>query len=295
MRVFLTGATGYIGSAIAEVLQKAGHQVTGLARSDESVRQLEARGIQPCRGDLLQPDAVAAAAHEADATIHTANTGDARAGEVDTAVVRSLLAALENTGKTFIYTSGVWVHGPTGQAVANEQSPLHPNPLVAHRPALEQQALNARSRGVRAIVIRPVVVYGRGGGLLAMLVRSARETGAARFVGDGNNRWPLVHVDDLAELYRLALEKAPAGALYIAADGPSISLRELATAASIGAGAKGKTQAWPLEEARNKLGAFADALAMDQQASGEKAKRELGWAPKSPSVLEDLSSGSYAH
>jgi nucleoside-diphosphate-sugar epimerase len=127
-----------------------------------------------------------------------------------------------------------------------------------------------------------------------MFAKSARESGAVRYVGDGRNRWPFVDVDDLAQLYLLALEKAPAGSLYNAAHGPSYSVAEVAEAASIGGGAKGKTQSWPLEEARKTLRAFADALVLDQQISGDKAKKELGWNPRAHSVLEDLKSGSYA-
>ena len=128
-----------------------------------------------------------------------------------------------------------------------------------------------------------------------MLVQSARETGAARYVGDGQNRWPFVDVEDLAQLYVLALEKAAPGSLYNAAHGPSYRVREVAEAASIGGGANGKTQALPLEEARKTMGAFADALVLDQQISSEKATKELGWSPRAKSVLEDLKTGSYAH
>jgi nucleoside-diphosphate-sugar epimerase len=294
MEVFLTGATGYIGSAVAEALQKAGHKVTGLARSQEKAKLLGERGVRAALGDLLKPETLAAAARSAEGVIHTANTNDVNAAQADAAVVREMLKALEGTGKPFVYTSGVWVLGSTGEKVADEQTPVNPTPLVAHRPAIEQEVLGAKGRGVRSIVIRPADVYGRGRGLLAMFTQSARETGAARYVGDGQNRWGFVEVADLAQLYVLALEKAPAGSLYNAADGPSYRILELAEAASTGAGAKGKTQAWPLDEARKTLRAFADALVLDQQVSGEKAKRELGWSPRGASVLDELKTGSYA-
>ena len=293
MEVFLTGATGYIGSAVAEALQKAGHKVTGLARTPEKAKQLEARGVRACMGDLLKPETIAAPARAADGVIHTANTNDASAAQVDATVVRAILNALEGSGKPFVYTSGVWVLGPTGGKEADESTPLNPTPLVAHRPAIEQEVLSYKGRGVRAIVIRPALVYGRNGSIPAMYAKAARETGAARYVGDGQNRWPFVDVDDLAQLYLLALEKAPPGSLYHAADGPSFRVLEVAEAASIGAGAKGKTESWPLDEARKTLGGFADALVLDQQVSGEKAKRELGWSPLAASVLEDLKTGSY--
>ena len=295
MEVFLTGATGYIGSAVAEALQKAGHKVTGLARTPEKAKLLEARGVRACLGDLLKPESVAAPARSTEGVIHTASTNDANAAQADAAVVRAILKSLEGTGKPFVYTSGVWVLGATGDKVADEQAPVNPASLVAHRPAIEQEVLGSKGRGVRSTVIRPALVYGRGGSIPRMLTQSARETGATRYVGDGQNRWPFVDVDDLAQLYVLALEKAPPGSLYLAAHGPSYRVREVAEAASIGAGAKGKTQALPLDEARKTMHAFADALVLDQQVSSEKAKRELGWLPRAASVLEDLKTGSYAH
>jgi nucleoside-diphosphate-sugar epimerase len=293
MEVFLSGATGYIGSAVAQALQKAGHKVTGLARTEEKAKRLESQGMRSLIGDLQKPEALAAAARAAESVIHTANTNDANSAQVDAAVVRAILKALEGTGKPFVYTSGVWVLGSTGDKVADERTPVNPTPLVAQRPAIEQEVLAGKDRGVRAIVIRPALVYGRGGSIPRMLAQSARETGAARYVGDGQNRWPFVDVDDLAQLYVLALEKAAPGSLYNAAHGPSYRVREVAEAASIGAGAKGKTQAWPLEEARKTMHAFADALVLDQQISGEKAKKELGWSPRAVSVLDDLKTGSY--
>jgi nucleoside-diphosphate-sugar epimerase len=295
MVVFLTGATGYIGSAVAEALQRAGHHVTGLARTPEKGKELESRGIRAHLGDVLQPETVAFAARIADGVIHTANTNDANSAQADLAVVRAMIAAIEGTGKPFVYTSGVWVLGSTGEQVATEETPVNPTPLVAHRPAIEQEVLAAQGRGVRAIVIRPALVYGRGGSIPAMLTKSARETGATRFVGDGQNRWPFVNVEDLAQLYVRALGKAAAGSLYNASHGPSYRVNEVAEAASFGAGANGKTQSWPLEEARKTIGPFADALVLDQQVSGAKAKKELGWAPRAGSVLDDLKTGSYAH
>ena len=293
MEVFLTGATGYIGSAVAKALQDAEHKVSGLARTAEKAKQLEARRVRASLGDLLKPEGVAAMAGASDGVIHTANTNDANSAQTDKAVVRAILKTLEGIGKPFLYTSGVWVLGSTGDNVADERTPVNPTPLVSQRPVIEEEVLGYKGHGVRTIVIRPAIVSGRGGGLLKMFTQSAKETGAARYIGDGQNRWAFVDVDDLAQLYVLALEKAPPGSLYNAAHGPAYLVHEIAEAASIGAGAKGKTQALPLEEARKTMGAFADALVLDQQVSGEKAKKELGWSPRAVSVLEDLKTGSY--
>jgi nucleoside-diphosphate-sugar epimerase len=159
---------------------------------------------------------------------------------------------------------------------------------------VEQRVLEGASRGIRTAVIRPAIVYGRGGGIPAGFVDSAQKDGAAQYVGTGDNRWPFVHVDDLADLYLLALEKAPPGTLLLAVSGPSYRVRDVAAAASRGAGAGGKTLALPLEEARKKLGAYADALVLDQQASGRRAEELLGWRPYRSDVLEDIERGSYA-
>ena len=294
MRIFLTGASGYIGSAIAEALQMAGHTVTGLARSDEAAARLRARGIEVRRGDLYDEAGLGEAAREAEGVIHAASTGGTDMAQTDRDAVRSIISALEGTNRPFIYTSGVWVHGNTDRHVADEESPLNPASIVAWRPAVEQLALSAAERGVRSVVIRPVMVYGRGGGLFAEFLRSAKERGAVRFVGTGENRWSVVHVEDLADLYVRALEQAEAGTLLLAAEGDSLTVRELALAAARGAGVEGRIEAWPVDEARRSLGGFADALTLDQQISAAKAKRLLGWTPKAPSVLEELERGSYA-
>jgi nucleoside-diphosphate-sugar epimerase len=292
MRVFLTGATGYIGSAVAERLRAAGHELTGLARSDAAAARLTAAGIRSVRGDFSDPASVGAAARAADGVISMATTYDAA---IDGPAIDAILDALAGSDKPFIYTSGIWSHGDTGGAVVDETTPPRPAALVAWRQAVEDRVREGARRGIRSIVIRPAIVYGRGGGIPASFVESARKEGAARYVGTGENRWPFVHVDDLADLYLLALERAPAGSLLLGVAGPAHAVRDVAAAASRGAGAGGRTMAWPLEEARQKLGAYADALVLDQQASGRRAQELLGWRPHRPDVLEDIERGSYAN
>jgi nucleoside-diphosphate-sugar epimerase len=291
MRVFITGATGYIGSAVAERLRTAGHELTGLARSDSAAARLPAAGIQPVRGDFSDSKSVGSAARLADATISLATTYDPN---IDGPAVGAILDALAGSMKPFIYTSGIWSHGDTAGKVVDETSPPEPAALVGWRQAVEDRVRNGARHGIRTVVIRPAIVYGRGGGIPASFVESARKEGAARYVGTGQNRWPFVHVDDLADLYLLALEHAPAGSLFLGVNGPSYSVRDVAEAASRGAGTGGRTVAWPLEEARKKLGAYADALVLDQQASGRRAQETLGWKPHRPDVLQDLEHGSYA-
>ena len=291
MRIFLTGATGYIGSAVADRLQAAGHQLTALARSDDSAAELESRGIQPVRGDFSDPTSVASAARAADGVINVATTFDPA---IDGPAIDAILDALAGSNKPFIDTSGIWVHGDTGGKVVDETSPLNAAEVVGWRPDVERRVLDGAKRGIRSVVIRPAIVYGRGGGIPAGFVESARKEGAARHVGTGKNRWPLVHVDDLADLYLLALEKATPGTLLLGVSGPSRPVSEIAAAASRGAGAGGRTVATPLDEARKKMGAYADALTLDQQASGQRAQDLLGWKPRRPDALEELERGSYA-
>jgi len=291
MRIFLTGASGYIGTAVAERLRAAGHQVTALARSDASAAKLESAGVQPVRGDFSDPKSVGSAAGSADGVISMATTYDPT---IDGPAVDAILDALAGSNKPFVYTSGIWSHGDTGSKVVDETWPPNPAELVRWRQKVEDRVLEGAKRGIRSVVIRPAIVYGRGGGIPAGFVESARKEGAARYVGTGKNLWPLVHVDDLADLYLLALENAPPGTLLLGVSGPSQRVSEIAAAASRGAGAGGRTVATPLEEARKKLGAYADALVLDQQASGRRAQELLGWKPRRPDVLEDIERGSYA-
>ncbi|MGA9522224.1 MAG: NAD-dependent epimerase/dehydratase family protein [Myxococcaceae bacterium] len=288
MKVLLTGASGYIGSAVADALKRAGHSVVGLARSSDAERKCKEHGIIPTRGDLTDPVSVAIAARNVDAVIWTATTNDAA---VDTAAVAAALDSVSGAGKSFIYTSGVWVHGNTNDKVLDENAPLKPIQLVEWRPEVEQRVL--RTQGLRGMVIRPGIVYGRGAGIPAMLVASGRDHGIVQFVGDGENRWPVVHVEDLADLYVLALEKGSTGSVFLGVADAPVKVRDIAEAASEAAGVAGKVAAWPLEQARQKLGPFADALALDQQFSSQRAQDLLGWNPSRPGILEELRAGSY--
>jgi len=293
MNVFLTGATGYIGTSVAEALQKAGHHVIGLARSRESAEKLAKRGIEAHSGDMRDKTSLTSAAKRADGVIHAASPSDATSAELDNLVLDAILGELKGTGDPFVYTSGVWVLGDTGGRFADEGFPLNPTPLVTWRAECEKRVLASAKDGIRSSVIRPAIVYGRGGGIPGSLVQSGRDKGTVVYVGDGDNHWPGVHVDDLANLYVAVLEQAPAGSVFLAAQGDAVNVREVALAASEAAGKPGYIASWPLEEARKTLGAYADALVLDQKISGEKAKKVLGWKPKHASFLDDVRRGSY--
>ncbi|HEX2208268.1 MAG TPA: NAD-dependent epimerase/dehydratase family protein [Longimicrobium sp.] len=289
MTVFVTGGTGYIGTEVVRALLAAGHDVQGLARSPDAAAKLLAAGAEVVWGTLEELVILSRGARAADAVIHLGATGDEDQAEVDAAAVSAMLNAVEGTGKPFIYTSGIWVLGNTGETVADEDAPLNPAEIVRWRAEVEATLRGAADWAIRSVVVRPAVVYGRGGGTPGWFVASARKKGAVRYVGDGSQRWPFVHVDDLADLYVLALD-APAATVLNAAAGPSIPVCEVAEAAAEANGAV--AEPWPLEEAREVLGVYADALILDQQVSAEAAV-DLGWKPSRPSVLHDLRAGSY--
>ncbi|MBD2114942.1 MULTISPECIES: NAD-dependent epimerase/dehydratase family protein [Cyanophyceae] len=293
MNVLLTSATGYIGSAVARALQAKGHRVVALARSAATVQRLESSEIRPHWGDLTDGESLRQAATQVDAVIHTAATNDAAMAAVDRQAVETLLAALAGTQKPFIYTSGIWVMGNTGATVADETFPLNPPPLVAWRPGVEDLVLAAAEQGVRSLVIRPALVYGHGGGLLAMLTRTGQSQGAVPVIGAGQNAWSFVHVDDLAMLYVAALEQAPAGTVLIGASGESVAMGRVALATAEAVGIGERLQRLSLDEAHQTWGDLADALALDQRVSGDRARHLLNWVPVAPSVLTELTQGSY--
>jgi nucleoside-diphosphate-sugar epimerase len=290
MRILVTGATGLIGGAVARRLASVGHEVVGLVRSDASAAGLAAQGLTSVRGDLVDPDGIVEAVRGVDAVVHAASPGDGNTASHDQTATRAIIDALRATDKRFIYTSGCLLYGSTGDTPATEDSSLNPVDLVRFRQSLEGEVLAAAADGVHSIVIRPAWVYGNRGGTAMMMYASAKQHGAARYVGDGTNRWTTVHADDLADLYRLALDRAPAASIFNGAHGDPVRLVEIARAASEGAGAGGRVEAWPLDEARQALWGFADAIACGQVISGALARTELGWSPSRPSILDELRS-----
>ncbi len=293
MRVYLIGATGYVGSAIAGALVAGGHEVVGAARAAPSAERLREAGIAAAVSDISVPESLRQPARDAGAVIYAVQYTGADIAQVEATALTTLVDTLAGSGKPLIYTSGVWVYGNTATS-ADEDAPLDPPPFLSHRPTLERSVLDGAPRGVRAIVVRASNVYGAGGGIPALFTSSAKQSGAARFVGDGSNHWSVVHRDDLAALYALALERAAAGAIYNAADESSFTVREIAQAASIGAGAGGAVASWPLEEARLALGPFVDGLTLDTKIDSKRAREQLGWRTRTTTILDDLQTGSYA-
>lgn len=293
MKVLVIGASGYLGGGAARALRAAGHDVVAGARSDAAREKLSAAGYAVVPADVADPASLAAAARESDAVVFAVQLNQADAAAVESRALHALAGALAGTSKALLYTSGVWYYGPTGDRVADWKSPPNPLPFGAARPGLEKIVLDAAPSGVRSIVVRPGCVYGEGKGLPAMFVQSARESGAARTIGDGKNRWAVVHVDDLGRHYALSIEKAEPGDIFNATDETAFTQLEIAQAASRGAGKGGATTVWPVEEAIAALGPWVEALTMDQRATSIRARSHLGWTPQAANILEDLERGSY--
>jgi len=274
MHVVLTGGTGYIGSAVLRRLLEQGHTVTAVVRSEESADAVRSAGATPALGDVTDATWFAGVLADADGAIHTADLG----GAGDDAVLDAVESALGGTSRPYVHTGGVWSWG--SGADLTEESPLAPPALTSWRAAREARVLAA---DVAAAVIAPAVVYGYGGGIPAGVLAGSRDdAGVVTLVGSGEQHWSSVHVDDLAELYVLALEQGATG-VFIGASGENPTVRELGEAAGDGVRAESD------DESRARLGAgFADALLLDQQVSGEKARTLLGWAPSRASVLEEL-------
>ncbi|HJZ83873.1 MAG TPA: NAD-dependent epimerase/dehydratase family protein [Polyangia bacterium] len=287
MKVFMTGASGYIGSAVAGALMRAGHAVTGLSRSAERAAELERRGVHALLGQLGEPAPWRDAAGTHELIVHTAYEGGANGPDVDRRAIEALLAAAAAGGRTrsLIFTSGIWVLGPCGQTPADEgSSTAGAAPNVTWRPVHEQLVLAGATERLATAVMRPGIVYGGGTGLISSFFETAVREGAAAFIGDGRNRMPPVHRDDLAALYVLVAERGARG-IFHGTDEAAMRVADIAGAASRAAGRDGATRSIPLVEARAQMGPVADALCMDQVVLAPRA-RSLGWQPTHRSFAE---------
>jgi len=280
VKVFITGATGFIGFATAQAFARAGYEVLGLCRSAEKARRLAREEVRPVMGDLTRPETWLDAAAQAAVLVHCA--ADLQSGMVgpDKIAVEAMLAVGPRGArpKTLVYTSGVWVQGPTGDGVADETTPLNPLPIVAWRTAHEQMVLSATS--VRGIVLRPGCVYGKSGSLTGSWFEGAYKKKDLQVVGDGTNRWAMVHVDDLADAYLRAAQSGLSGEVFNVTDRSRDSVAEMAAAAARVAGYGGAIRFVPVSEAAKAMGPFAEALALDQHVSSWKIVRRLGWHPQ---------------
>jgi len=287
MRIFLTGASGYIGSAVLDAFVRGGHQVTGLVRNGERAAQAAARGATPLVGDLANPETYRDAAADHDGIIHTAIDGSARAPEIDRTATDALLAAARVARRDaaeprfLIYTSGIWVLGQTREPAA-EDAPLEPAEISAWRAPHEQIVLAANGAAVRTAVVRPGIVYGGTRGIVGDVLRDAAN-GLIRVVGPGDNRWPLVYDRDLADLYVRIATRPDASGIFHANDEGDERVNDIVEAVARQMLQTPDVRRIPMEEAKAKLGSYAAALALDQVVRSPRS-RALGWTPSLRSV-----------
>lgn len=296
MRIFITGASGWIGSAVSQELLAHGHEVVGLARSTESAAALSAAGITPRLGSLDDPQSLAAAAATAEGVIHLAFKHDfsdyAGAGRTEHLAVRAMADALVGSDRPFLLASGL-ATGATGRPLTEDDpSPFHG--IDSMRGGSENLALGYADKGVRAVALRfaPTVHGTRDHGFTAALTAIARDKGAAGYVGDGSNRWAAVHRDDAARLVRLALEQAPAGSRVHAVAEGGVATRDIATA--IAEFLQLPTKSVPADQIEEHFGWIGRFFSMDVVASNTKTVEMLGWQPNGPTLLEDIAAGAYA-
>jgi len=258
MQIFLTGATGYIGSSVLEAFLRAGHDVTALVRDPQKAEYIARRGVHPVIGDLGKPASYAAAAERAEAIIHTALDGSSRRDQIDRQAVDTFLGVATNRAASgrpaaFIYTSGVWVLGDTAAPVA-EDAPVQPTPLVAWRPEHERLVLDAgRSRTPRTVVMRPGIVYGGSRGIIADLLKDAAN-GLVRVIGEGKNHWPCIYARDLADVYLRVAANPDASGVFHANDEADESFGEIVDAIARHVRMRPDIRHVPLSEARAKMG-----------------------------------------
>jgi nucleoside-diphosphate-sugar epimerase len=291
MNVALTGATGYIGSHVLTELREHGHEVTALVRDDTRADTAAAHGAKAAVVDLYDRPAMVSLLEDADGAIHTASPGDATTAGLESAVVDAVIDAFAGTGKPYIEISGLWVYG--NNTAITEESAFHAPALVAWKEPIERRVLSAR--GMRAVVIVSGTAYGDGGGAIprALLASPRDDAGNLIMIGTGQQHWATVHVADLANVFRRALEDGFARGRYVAANGVRSTLAELTEAAAVAAGAPGAVPGSE-QEARGRLGEqFAEVLLLDQGTEAAKARAELGWSPSHPSLADEFRHGSY--
>jgi nucleoside-diphosphate-sugar epimerase len=285
-RIVITGATGYLGSAIAARLIRAGHEVGGLTRTREGAAFLQGLGAKPILGDLADWKELLGDFQNCDAVIHAAEDPGDAAGLDQSALEAVRAAAQDGRVRRLLYTSGIWVHGDTAGAVVDESAPLNPIERVKWRAAHEDVALDFAEFEVASIILRPALVYGGSRGILGAMFAEAKKERTVTYAGDGSQLQALVHVQDVAEAYALALEHGKGGDRFILCDESATTAKQIAEAIARVTGASAKS--WAREEVLAKLGTYGEALLVSQRASSLKARRDLGWVPRHSSFTDEI-------
>jgi nucleoside-diphosphate-sugar epimerase len=291
MRVTLTGATGFIGSHVLKELTEHGHEVTALVPDDAHANQVAGGGARAVVVDLYDRPAVVNLLRNADGAIHTASPGDETSADLDSAVVDAAIEAFDGTGKAYLHITGAWVYGANPEIT--EDSPIDAPAMAAWKEPIAQRALDAT--GMRGVVIAPGVAYGdAGGGVPGLLLGSPRDDGGNLIMlGTGQQHWATVHVADLADFFRRALEDDSARGHYVIGDGLNPTVAELTEAAAVAVDAPGAVPGSD-EEARARLGDyFAEVLLLDQGTDAARARAEFNWSPSHPGLVDEFRKGSY--
>ncbi|MEV0613741.1 SDR family oxidoreductase [Nonomuraea sp. NPDC050404] len=301
MRVFVTGASGHIGSAVVPELLSAGHEVVGLARSEASATTLKTLGAHPRLGDLDDLDGLREAASAADGVIHLGFKHEAMlagdytgAIEADLAALRAFGEALDGTGKPFVGTTGTGLSSIAPGHLGTEDDAVPPGPGFQARAESEQAAIDLAERGIRSSVIRlPVTVHSAldHNGFLTIVVATARAAGVSGYLGEGANRWPAVHTLDAARMYRLALEQAPAGTRLHAVGDEGVPFRLIAE--TVGRRLGVPAAAIPSDKAAEHFGFLAPVVGIDNPTSSARTQELLGWRPAHPGLIDDLGLDHY--
>ena len=290
MRVLVTGGSGYIGNAVTEAFCRAGHSVAATVTVSGKSRLVERFGARSIVWNLGHFRTLAEEIRDCDVLVHTAMNPGADGGAIDRECVTFFLETLEMAKglRRFLYTSGVWVLGNTrGQNPPDNTIPDESPSVVAWRPPVERLVLESAGRGLTPLVIRPGLVYGGAGGIIAFLLANATPEKGVEVVGNGQNHWSPVHRDDLADLYVRAAESAPVATIHNATDGSCPTVEMVARALSQALGYDGRLSTVPEEEARKRLGGFAEGLLLDQCIAGDFSSRTLGWAPRHRSIVSE--------
>jgi nucleoside-diphosphate-sugar epimerase len=295
MRIFVTGATGWVGSAVVRELLKNGHKVLGLARSDSGAQALEAAGAEVQRGDLEDLESLRKGAAWSEGVVHCAFIHDFSTFDkncaVDRTAIETIGEVLAGTNRPFIISSGT--AGAVPGTVATEDSAADPNSPLKVRKLSETLVLSLVSKGVKSMVLRlPPTVHGDGDkGFVPSIVSVAKAKGVSAYIAEGRNRWPAVHRLDAAHLYRLALEKGEGGKVYHAVHDEGVPTKEIAEV--IGKHLAVPVKSKPAAEAAEHFGFLGHFYGMDCPASSAKTREQLGWAPKHQSLIADLDEGHY--